>query len=143
MAKRLSRTAAIRSDLSGNWQLYLLLFLLTATFAMGGGSRGDITSLVLLRPIAAICFGLGLLGLKVEQIRHYRVPFGFLAALDTSASIDLGQLTGSRDRVGGNPAGRVGIGMASRFTCTLSRMERIVCNAGASCCDGSSSASPA
>ena len=103
MAKRLSRTAAIRSDLSGNWQLYLLLFLLTATFAMGGGSRGDITSLVLLRPIAAICFGLGLLGLKVEQIRHYRVPFGFLAAITGAILLHLIPLPPS---IWGNLPGR-------------------------------------
>lgn len=58
---------------------------LTATFIvlvflLGGGARADISSLVVLRPIAALIFFYGAYLLTREQLVRYRFIFGFAGA---------------------------------------------------------------
>ncbi len=58
-----------------------LLVLLASVFLMGGGSRDDITSLIVLRPIAVICLGIGLYTLTKKQWREFKLPLGFMVAI--------------------------------------------------------------
>ena len=81
MARRKSRTARLSADFRENWQVYTLCGLLLATFLMGGASRGDVVSLIILRPLATICLGLGLYGLTLQQARSFRLPLGIMAAI--------------------------------------------------------------
>jgi len=81
MARRKSRKANFGADFRENWQLYTLCGLILATFLMGGASRGDVVSLIFLRPLATICLGLGLYGLTLQQARAYRLPLGVMGAI--------------------------------------------------------------
>ena len=55
---------------SGSFRALCLLLL--AAFLLGGSSRADITSLVVLRPLAALCLGYGLSRLQLVHIRDNR-----------------------------------------------------------------------
>lgn len=75
------KKVSIADRLKANYSFWTLIGLLLATFLLGGGSRDDITSLVLLRPFAMICLVIGLYGLSKEDWRGYRVPLGFMVAI--------------------------------------------------------------
>ncbi|WP_066801111.1 O-antigen ligase family protein [Sphingomonas soli] len=60
---------------------YALCVLLVLVMLMGGGARGDIASLEILRPIAVLALGYGLWSLTREQIRTYRYLFIFAVAM--------------------------------------------------------------
>jgi O-antigen ligase len=60
---------------------WLLVGLVIASFVFGGGARDDILSLVVLRPIGAAALVYGLYGLRAEQIRAFRGPLAFMAAV--------------------------------------------------------------
>ena len=81
MARRKSIVARLRADFQDNWQLFTLCGLLIATFLMGGASRGDVISLIILRPLAVICLGLGLYGITAGHWRAYRLPLGMIGAI--------------------------------------------------------------
>ena len=49
-------------------------------FALGGGSRGDIYSLVFLRPVAVLVLGAGLLTIRGEHVRRNRWLFAIAGA---------------------------------------------------------------
>lgn len=53
-----------------------ICLLLVAAFLLGGGSRGDITSLIVLRPLAVLILGYGLAGLQLSHIRANRFLLG-------------------------------------------------------------------
>lgn len=55
------------------------LAILTAL--MGGSARGDVQSLMVLRPVAALLLGYGLVMLQAGDLRRYRVPLLFGAAV--------------------------------------------------------------
>jgi len=55
-----------------NYEFWTLAALLCAAFLFGGGARDDILSLVVLRPIAALCLAIGLFGLTRADLRQYR-----------------------------------------------------------------------
>lgn len=55
--------------------------LLLAAFAMGGGARGDIASLMILRPLAILLLGYGLWTLRWEHVAGHRYLFGFAVAI--------------------------------------------------------------
>lgn len=55
---------------------FSLALLLVLVFAMGGASRGDVSSLPILRPIAILLLGYGLWGLGWDQIKSCRYLFG-------------------------------------------------------------------
>ncbi|KPP95485.1 O-antigen ligase [Erythrobacter sp. HL-111] len=61
--------------------LLALGVLLIAVFAAGGGARDDIVSLIVLRPLAAVCLGIGLATLSREHWLAFRLPLGFMAAI--------------------------------------------------------------
>ena len=56
---------------------WLLAILLIAAFILGGSARGDVQSLIILRPLAAVMLGVGLWKLKFEHFRRNK----FLAAM--------------------------------------------------------------
>lgn len=59
----------------------MLAAFLVLAFAVGGGARSDIQSLIILRPVAALACGAALLTLRWEHIRTHRALFGFAVAL--------------------------------------------------------------
>lgn len=66
-----------------------LLALCALTFLLGGGARGDISSLLLLRPVAAILLALGLALASRDLLRTVRVPALLLAAAIGYAALQL------------------------------------------------------
>ncbi|MEM1132705.1 MAG: O-antigen ligase family protein [Pseudomonadota bacterium] len=53
----------------------LLLFMLISAFLLGGGSRADIISLVVLRPLSIIACGIAFWTLSLEQVKAHRPLF--------------------------------------------------------------------
>ena len=51
---------------------YLLVGYLAFVFLCGGGSRADVQSLIILRPLAVLVCGAALLTLRWSDLRHYR-----------------------------------------------------------------------
>lgn len=56
-------------------RFWVLAAFLAFAFLLGGGSRPDIESLMVLRPVSAIVLAYALSGLSVRDIRGHRVPF--------------------------------------------------------------------
>ncbi len=54
---------------------HVLCALLVIVFVLGGGSRGDIASLMILRPVSILLLALGLVTLTREQVREHRFLF--------------------------------------------------------------------
>lgn len=57
-----------------DYAFWVLAAFLIATFLAGGGSRGDIASLVVLRPLAALVLAYGIAGLSIPQIKRNWQP---------------------------------------------------------------------
>lgn len=74
MARSASPTTAL------SWRFWLLAGYLAAVFLLGGGARGDIQSLVLLRPLAALVTGVALLTLRSEDLARHRFLAVFAGA---------------------------------------------------------------
>ena len=66
-----------------------LVVLLVAAFLMGGGSRGDILSLVVLRPLSFALLALGLITLRHEHVRANRGAFAVAAGMILLAALHL------------------------------------------------------
>lgn len=77
----MARASSIATRVKANFAFWTLVSLLLATFALGGGSRDDVFALVLLRPFAMICLGIGLYGLTREHWQAYKLPLGFMLAI--------------------------------------------------------------
>jgi O-antigen ligase len=60
-----------------SWQLWLLCAFIITTFSIGGGSRADASSLIILRPLSIACCAAGLWSLTYEQARAFRALFVF------------------------------------------------------------------
>jgi hypothetical protein len=60
---------------------WLLVALLTLVFLTGGASRGDVQSLIVLRPVSVLLCGLALWSLKWDDVRANRFVFGMAAAI--------------------------------------------------------------
>jgi O-antigen ligase len=58
-----------------------LCVLLIAAFLFGGGARGDIESLIILRPLSMLILGYGLYGLKFSHIQANRFVAGMALAI--------------------------------------------------------------
>ena len=71
--------AAHRTMTASSGPFRAMCLLLVAAFLLGGGSRADITSLIVLRPLAVLILGYGLSRLELDHIRGNR--FVFLMAL--------------------------------------------------------------
>src|SRR3546814_9667270 len=54
-----------------------LFFLVGAAFLLGGGARSDVTSLLLLRPLAVLVLAIGLLALTPTASRRFRPLWWF------------------------------------------------------------------
>ena len=78
---RTRRRSRWLARLEGNGALLTLSALLVAAFLTGGGSRGDIVSLVLLRPFAVLCLALGLSWISRDHWNRYRLPLALMSAL--------------------------------------------------------------
>lgn len=57
----------------------VLCGFLLIVFLTGGGSRADIQSLPLLRPLAVIVCAFAVFGLSTDQLRRFRIEIGFFA----------------------------------------------------------------
>jgi O-antigen ligase len=68
---------------------WLLIAFIAFTFLTGGGSRADIQSLIILRPLAVIACGVALLRLRWEQVTAHRFLFGMAAAVFTLVGLHL------------------------------------------------------
>lgn len=66
-------TARLRNKAS--WQLRLITAFLVLVFLSGGGSRGDIAALMVLRPVSILVAMTGAMCLTRQQIRTYRWLF--------------------------------------------------------------------
>ena len=80
---------------SGSAQFFVLSAFLAAAFAMGGSARGDIQSLMILRPLAALTLGFGLTSLEWGHIRSCRCLFGLAASCVLLAIVQLIPLPGT------------------------------------------------
>ncbi|MBA3677861.1 MAG: O-antigen ligase family protein [Sphingosinicella sp.] len=69
--------------------VWLAPLFLVVTFTLGGGARADITSLVFLRPLAALFLGVGILNLRRDDIERHRMLFGCLVAVGVLALVQL------------------------------------------------------
>jgi O-antigen ligase len=68
------------------WSLITFLIL---TFLTGGGSRGDIQSLIILRPAAVIFCGIGIASLRREHVAAHKFLAGLAVAIFALAIIHL------------------------------------------------------
>ncbi len=72
--------AGKKNGLAGQYPYWTLIVLLLAAFALGGSSREDVPGLVMLRPLAVICLGIGLVGLTRAEIVRFRWPLLLMLA---------------------------------------------------------------
>jgi O-antigen ligase len=75
-----------RSEAVAFWALICLLILI---FFTGGGSRGDISSLIILRPAAVIFCGISLRSLRWAQVKMFRFLLGMAAVIFAVALLHL------------------------------------------------------
>ena len=66
-----------------------LVVLVAVTFLMGGASRGDVLSLAILRPIAAVLLVVGLYGMTWHMLRGFRLLAALAAALTILIAMQL------------------------------------------------------
>lgn len=75
------------------WQpvsaFWLLVAYLFFVFMTGGGSRDDIQSLIVLRPVAVIICGIAFLSLRRQHLQAYRAPFAIAAAIIALVALHL------------------------------------------------------
>ncbi|MEM7665436.1 MAG: O-antigen ligase family protein [Pseudomonadota bacterium] len=74
-------TPSILTGIGERIPLITLSVLLVTVFLIGGGARDDITSLIVLRPIAVLCLGIGLATFRREHWDAFKFPLGFMAAI--------------------------------------------------------------
>ena len=68
---------------------WMMLTFLVIVFLTGGGSRADVQSLVILRPIAVIFLTISILGLSQSDIRENRFLFWVAGAIIVLIGIQL------------------------------------------------------
>jgi O-antigen ligase len=72
-----------------NWPFWMLIFFLISAFALGGGSRDDVQSLAVLRPLSVITCGLAVLTLHRDHITAHKFIFGMTAAVFALVALHL------------------------------------------------------
>lgn len=72
---------AANGTLGERLPLYALCALMLVAFLLGGGSRDDIQSLIVLRPLAALFLAFGLVTIRREHLRRHRGAFALLGLL--------------------------------------------------------------
>lgn len=68
---------------------WLLTGFLVVVCLTGGGARADIQSLIFIRPLAVLVFGIGLWTLSIEQVRAHRFLFGLMTAAFALVAVHL------------------------------------------------------
>lgn len=82
-------TRFLKPLLSERVQFLLLAIFLSAVFLLGGASRYDVQSLLLLRPLSAIMLATGLLTLSARHWARHKFLAGFLATAATLVVLHL------------------------------------------------------
>ena len=77
----MARKPSWKARFQGRGAYWTLIALIVAVFAMGGASRDDAVSLILLRPFAVFCLAIGLAGLTRDHWQSYKVPLAFMGAI--------------------------------------------------------------
>lgn len=72
-----------------DWQFWTLCVFLIVVFLIGGGSRADVSSLFLLRPLAVLVCAIALIGLRWEDVRSHSFLFSIALALFLLPAIHL------------------------------------------------------
>jgi O-antigen ligase len=67
--------------IAGSRIFWALVLFLVLVFFTGGGARGDIQSLIILRPVAVLMCGFALWSLKREHVQANRFLFGMAVAI--------------------------------------------------------------
>lgn len=75
--------------LSDRTRLFAAAVFLGAVFLIGGGSRSDIVSLTILRPLAVVALGFALYGLVPRKLAHLGAPFWLLLVLAIWTALQL------------------------------------------------------
>jgi O-antigen ligase len=88
MVRRVMLSSKMSRDPS-NVQFWLLATFLSLVAAMGGGSRADIQSLIILRPFSVLFCGLALWTLSRATIMAHRIVLGFAAAIFALVTVHL------------------------------------------------------
>lgn len=70
-------------------QFWAICLLLAACFALGGSARGDVASLIVLRPLAILLLGFGLSRLQLAQVRAHRLLFAMALAMIALPALQL------------------------------------------------------
>lgn len=78
--------SADRQQVRVYWMLVIFLGLV---FLMGGASRADVQSVMILRPLAVLVCGIALLSIRAEHIRSYRFLFWMAGLIFLLAGIHL------------------------------------------------------
>ena len=74
---------------AGSTRFWILAAFITLTLLIGGGSRPDIQSLIVLRPVAVLLCGYALLSLNRDHLRGFGILFGLTAAIFLSVAVQL------------------------------------------------------
>lgn len=73
-------SSSVLHIVKGNRATLMMIILVCAAMLMGGSSRADTLSLLLLRPLAIIIGAIAVMGLSIDALRQHRILFGLLAA---------------------------------------------------------------
>jgi hypothetical protein len=68
----LRKAEKVRANAAGARTFWILASWLLVVFLIGGASRADVQSLVILRPLSAFVLGYAICTVSVEQLREYR-----------------------------------------------------------------------
>jgi O-antigen ligase len=71
------------------WRFWLLASFLALTFLVGGGSRADIMSLTILRPLSVLVFGVGVWALNGAQIAQFKFLFAYALSVLVITALSL------------------------------------------------------
>ncbi|MES2986266.1 MAG: O-antigen ligase family protein [Pseudomonadota bacterium] len=88
----MSKTLPFKFSSNLGWgpaQFRILWAFLVVAFLLGGSARGDVQSLIVLRPLSVFVCGLGLWTLSMRHLRQYRAMFGLAAAFFVVIGIQL------------------------------------------------------
>lgn len=83
------RAPATRSPARLGVAYWVLCLMLVSAFALGGGSRPDIESMIVLRPLAALILGYAIWGLTAAHLRAHPFLLGMAAVIVALVAIHL------------------------------------------------------
>ena len=115
-------------------RFWVLAIFILVTFMTGGGSRGDIQSLVILRPVSALMLGYALWRLKPAHLQDYSFISVFALLLIVLVILHLvplppslwASLPGRALITDIDAAAGLGGGLEAAFACAYANMECIL-----------------